>query len=215
MSLFITGTDTGVGKTYTAARLLHLLRASGTSCAAMKPICCGDRRDAELLLAGGSEGLTIDDVNPVWLKTPAAPIVGSLMEKVDIDVDHILAAFHSLQNRVEHVIVEGTGGWMVPIHRNYFVSDLAVAMNVPVLAVAYNRLGCLNHAALTLQSIRGHGLHCVGLVLNAAQETSDIAALTNADILGTILDVPILAGLGENLTELPADWRLMLDSTIR
>jgi dethiobiotin synthetase len=214
VSLFITGTDTGVGKTYTAARLLHLLRASGTSCAGMKPICCGDRRDAEFLLATGSDGLTIDDVNPIWLKTPAAPIVGSLMEKVDIDVDHILAAFHSLQDRVEHVIVEGTGGWMVPIHRDYFVSDLAVAMKVPVLAVAYNRLGCLNHAALTVQSVIGHGLRCVGLVLNTAQETSDIAALTNADILGKIIDVPILAGLGENLTELPADWRFMLNSTI-
>jgi dethiobiotin synthetase len=214
VSLFITGTDTGVGKTYTAARLLQLLRASGESCAGMKPICSGDRRDAELLLTAGSDGLTIDEVNPVWLKTPAAPIVGSLMEKVDIDVDHILAAFHSLQNRVEHVIVEGTGGWMVPIHRNYFVSDLAAAMKVPVLAVAYNRLGCLNHAVLTVQNIRGHGLRCVGVVLNSALETGDIAALTNADILKKILDVPLLCGLGENLTELPADWRFMFDSTI-
>jgi dethiobiotin synthetase len=214
VSLFITGTDTGVGKTHTASRLLHLLRASGVSCAGMKPICCGDRRDAELLLAAGSDGLTIDDVNPVWLKTPAAPIVGSLMEKVDIGIDHILSAFHSLENRVEHVIVEGTGGWMVPIHRDYFVSDLAVAMELPVVAVAYNRLGCLNHAALTVQSIVGHGLRCVGLVLNNAQQTGDIAALTNADILGKILDVPVLVGLGENLTELPADWRFMLDSRI-
>jgi dethiobiotin synthetase len=215
VSLFITGTDTGVGKTFTAARLLHLLRASGTSCAALKPICCGDRRDAELLLAASSDGLTIDEVNPVWLKTPAAPIVGSLMENVDIDVDHILAAFHSLQSRVKHVIVEGTGGWMVPIHRNYFVSDLAVAMKVPVLAVAYNRLGCLNHAVLTVQNILGRGLRCAGLVLNSAQEMGDIAAQTNADILRKILDVPVLAGLGENLTELPTDWRFMVDSSDR
>ena len=214
MSLFITGTDTGVGKTHTAARLLHLLRTSGTSCAGMKPICCGDRRDAEFLLAASSDGLTIDDVNPVWLKTPAAPMVGSLMEKVDIDIDHILAAFHSLQNRVEHVIVEGVGGWMVPIQRNYFVSDLAAVMKLAVMAVAYNRLGCLNHAVLTVQSILGHGLRCVGLVLNNAQETDDIAALTNADILRKILDVPLRCGLGENLTELAADWRVMLDSTI-
>lgn len=216
MSLFVTGTDTGVGKTYTAARLLQLLRASGVSCAGMKPICCGDRRDAELLLAAGSDGLTIDDVNPVWLKTPAAPIVGSLVEKVDIGIDDILSAFHSLQNRVEHVIVEGTGGWMVPIHRNYFVSDLAVAMELPVLAVAYNRLGCLNHAALTVQSVVGHGLRCVGLVLNPAGTglPGDIAIRTNADILRKILDVLVLDGLGENLTELPSDWRTMLDSTI-
>ena len=108
MSLFITGTDTGVGKTHIGARLLRLLRASGTLCAGMKPICCGDRRDAEMLLAAGGDGLTIDDVNSVWLKTPAALIVGSLMEKAPIDVEKILAGFQTLQRRVEHVIVEGT-----------------------------------------------------------------------------------------------------------
>jgi dethiobiotin synthetase len=214
VSLFITGTDTGVGKTHIAARLLQLLRASGASCAGMKPICCGDRRDAELLLAAGSDDLTIDDVNPVWLKTPAAPIVGSLMERVDIDIHHILAAFHSLQNRVEHVIVEGTGGWMVPIHRNYFVSDLAAAMKLPVLAVASNRLGCLNHAMLTVQSILRHELQCVGLVLNSVQTSGDIATLTNAHILKRVLAVPLLAELGENLTQLPADWQVMLYSTV-
>jgi dethiobiotin synthetase len=150
VSLFITGTDTGVGKTHIAARVLHLLRASGTRCAGMKPICCGDRRDAEMLLATGSDGLTIDDVNPVWLKTPAAPVVGSLMEKAPIDVEKIFAAFQTLQERVEHVIVEGTGGWLVPIRPDYFVSDLAAAMKLPVLVVAQNRLGCLNHAAPTV-----------------------------------------------------------------
>jgi dethiobiotin synthetase len=180
----------------------------------MKPICCGDRRDAELLLAAGSDGLTIDDVNPVWLKTPAAPIVGSLLEKTNIDVENILATFRALQNRVEKVIVEGTGGWMVPIRRDYFMSDLAAAMKLRVLVVASNRLGCLNHAALTVQSVVGHGLRCVGLVLNNAQRTDDVATFTNADILEKILDVPVIGELGENLMELPVEWRLMLDSTI-
>ena len=212
MSLFITGTDTGVGKTHIAARLLHLLRASGVRCAGMKPICCGDRRDAETLLAAGSDCVTIDEVNPVWLKTPAAPIVGTLMEKVTIDIGQVLTAFHALQERIEHVVVEGVGGWLVPIRSDYFVSDLAAAMKLPVVVVAQNRLGCLNHAALTVRSVSAHQLRCVGLVLNNTETTSDIAALTNADILERILDVPLLAGLGENLTELPADWRLMLDS---
>jgi dethiobiotin synthetase len=180
----------------------------------MKPICCGDRRDAELLLTAGSDGLTIDDVNPVWLKTPAAPMVGSLMEKMNIDIEHLLAAFYALQKRVEHVIVEGTGGWMVPIHRDYFTSDLAAAINLPVLVVASNRLGCLNHAALTVRSVAGHKLRCLGLVLNNLQETDDIAALTNPDILKKILDVPLLEGLGENVTQLPPDWRDIIDSTV-
>jgi dethiobiotin synthetase len=213
VSLFITGTDTGVGKTHIAARLLHLLRASGIRCAGMKPICCGDRRDAEALLAAGSDGLTIDELNPVWLKTPAAPIVGALTEKVTIDIERILAAFRTLQERVEHVIVEGTGGWLVPIRSDYFVSDLAAAMKLPVLVVAQNRLGCLNHAGLTVRSVAAHHLRCMGLVLNSTEMTSDIAALTNADILKRILNVSLLAGLGENLTELPVDWRLMIEST--
>ena len=212
MSLFITGTDTGVGKTHTAVQLLHLLRAAGTSCAGMKPICCGDRRDAELLLAAGSESLTIDEINPVWLQTPAAPIVGSFVEKANIDIEQILAAFRALEDRVEHVIVEGVGGWMVPIRPDYFTSDLAAEMKLPVLVVTQNRLGCLNHTALTVRSVADYNLPCLGVVLNGVPVPGDIAALTNADILKRILNVPLLAGLGENLMELPVDWRLMLDS---
>jgi len=214
VSLFITGTDTGVGKTHTAVQLLRLLRAAGASCAGMKPICCGDRRDAELLLAASSDSLAINEFNPVWLKTPAAPIVGSLTEELDIDIERILAAFHTLHSRVEHVLVEGVGGWMVPIRPDYFMSDLAVEMRLPILVVAQNRLGCLNHVALTVRSMVAHKLRCVGVVLNGVRAArDDIATLTNADILKKILNVPLFAGLGENLMELPADWRVTIDST--
>jgi dethiobiotin synthetase len=182
----------------------------------MKPICCGDRRDAEMLLAAGSDGLTMDEVNPIWLKTPAAPIVGSFLENANVDIERIFVAFRALQDRVEHVIVEGVGGWLVPIRPDYFVSDLAAAMKLPVLVVAQNRLGCLNHAVLTVRSVVGHGLGCVGLALNSPDPgpLDDIAALTNADILRKVLDVPVLDGLGENLTQLPAGWRHMIDSAI-
>jgi dethiobiotin synthetase len=92
---------------------------------------------------------------------------------------------------------------MVPIHSDYFISDLAVAMNLPVLVVAQNRLGCLNHAVLTVQSVIGHKLRCAGLVLNRSPVPSDVAALTNADVLSKILNVPLFGELGENLTQLP------------
>ena len=100
------------------------------------------------------------------------------MEKAAIDIEKILAALQTLQRRVEHVIVEGVGGWLVPIRSDYFISDLAAAMNLAVLVVTQNQLGCLNHAALTVRSVAEHELRCVGLVLNAAQLRDDVAVLT-------------------------------------
>jgi dethiobiotin synthetase len=214
VGLFVTGTDTGVGKTHTLTQLLRLLRGSGVSCAAMKPICCGDRRDAELLLAASCEGLTLDEVNPVSLKTPVAPLAAALAEKVDIDIDAVLNAFARLQERVDQVFVEGAGGWLVPIRPDYFVADLAVDLKLPVLVVAQNRLGCLNHTALTVQSVVDYGLNCAGVVLNDPLSLNDPATRTNRDILGTIINAPILPGLMEKTKHFESDWARMLDVTL-
>src|SRR5258708_17370568 len=115
VSFFVTGTDTGVGKTHTVVQLLRLLRSSGKSAAGFKPICCGDRQDAERLLAASTNGLTIDEINPLWLKTPAAPLTAAQLEDVDIDVEHLLDAFRKFTARVHVILVEGVGGWMVPV----------------------------------------------------------------------------------------------------
>jgi dethiobiotin synthetase len=212
VSLFVTGTDTGVGKTFTITQLLRLLRAAGKSCAGFKPICCGDRRDAELLLAASSGDLTLDQINPVWLKTPAAPFTGAQVEKVKINIELLLAALRALQRRVDYVFVEGVGGWMVPIRADYFVSDLAAAMDLPVLVVAQNRLGCLNHIILTVRSIAKEGLQCAGVSLNNPLGSTHVAVATNAQVLDQIVDIPVLTGLTENVSELPDDWRRMIDS---
>jgi dethiobiotin synthetase len=206
MNLFLTGTDTGVGKTHTAVQLLRAGRASGLRCAGMKPICCGDRNDAERLLAASSEGLSIDEINPVWLKTPAAPLSASLIEQVVIDELRLVDALHTLEDCFDFVLVEGVGGWLVPIRRDFFVSDLAAQMKLPVMVVARNRLGCLNHTSLTVHSVVEHGLVCAGVVLNDTAGLTDIAAKTNADILRQVLDVPILPLLAEEATELTAEW---------
>jgi len=212
VSLFVTGTDTGVGKTHTVVQLLRLLRASGTSCVGFKPICCGDRRDAELLLSASNEGLTIDEINPLWLKTPVAPFTAALTEDVKIDMEPLLAGFALLQQRFDHVFVECVGGWLVPIRAGYFVSDLAGEMKLPVLVVAQNRLGCLNHTALTVESTRSRGLVCLGIALNTPFRQTDVAMATNPEILQKIVDVPILPGLTADMTELPLAWRRMVES---
>jgi dethiobiotin synthetase len=173
----------------------------------MKPICCGDRQDAQLLLAAGSDGITIDEINPVWLKTPAAPFAAALVEQVDIDIARILNAVADLERRFDCVLVEGVGGWLVPIRADYFVSDLAAEMKLPVLVVAQNRLGCLNHSMLTIRGVRAQGLKCAGLVINDPIGQKGIAASTNVDILRRTVDVPVVAGLAESMTELPAQWR--------
>jgi dethiobiotin synthetase len=210
VSFFITGTDTGVGKTHTAVQLLRLLRANGRSCAGFKPICCGDRRDAELLLSESANGLTTDEINPLWLKTPAAPLTAAQIEAVNINIEPLLDAFRKLAALVDDVFVEGVGGWMVPVRSDYFVKDLAVEIGLPVLVVARNRLGCLNHTLLTVGSVQAADLRCAGVVLNSPSGDPDIAQTTNADILASVLDVPLLPELAENTAELPQEWRQIL-----
>lgn len=211
MSVFLTGTDTGVGKTYTAVCLLRLLRATGLRCAGMKPICCGDREDAELLLAASSEGLSIDEVNPVWLKTPAAPLTAARIEDAPIETSRLVAGLADLRERYDFVLVEGVGGWLVPISEKYFVADLAVEMQLPVLVVAINRLGCLNHTLLTVRSVEAHGLDCRGVLLNAPKGMeAEIAVETNGDILKSTAGVPLFPGLTAESPDFPADLRQCL-----
>lgn len=206
MSFFLTGTDTGVGKTHLATQILRLARTAGLRCAGMKPICCGDRRDAELLLAASSEGLTIDELNPIWLKTPAAPYAAALIEQVEIDRSRLLSVLADLRSRFDFVVVEGVGGWLVPIQNDFFVGDLAAAMELPVVVAVHNRLGCLNHAMLTVRSVATHGLDCAGLVLNLRGGVPDIASATNEDILRRISGVPLLPMLKEEMDKVPAEW---------
>ena len=132
MSVFVTGTDTGVGKTSFTVALLRALGARGVKAAGYKPICCGDRDDAVRLHAASCAGLTIEQVNPVWLQTPAAPFTAARVEKREIDLALLRAGFDELTARADFVAVEGVGGWMVPITADYFSNDLAADLGLPV-----------------------------------------------------------------------------------
>lgn len=210
MSIFITGTDTGAGKTTFAVWLLQRLQSLGVRCAGYKPICCGDREDARQLLAASACGLTIDEINPCWLKTPAAPLAAAITEGCEIDLDALREGFVRLQDRVEFVVVEGVGGWIVPITSSYFTNDFAAELGLPVVMIAPNRLGCLNHILLTVRSITGAGLKCAGIVLNSLTPNEDVATSTNAEILRRCLTIPILGRFDRKRTAIDPEIRQML-----
>lgn len=212
MSYFVTGTDTGVGKTHTIVQILQRYRAIGRRAVGMKPICCGDRDDVTRLLAAGSEGLTLDQINPVWLQTPAAPLVAARTEDYDLKPELLVDAFRFLQERVPTVFVEGVGGWLVPITTDFKVSDLARSLGLPVLLVVQNRLGCLNHALLTLEAIRATGLRCAAVVLNDFAGTRDLAMATNREVLDEFCGVPVLTESGELQEALPDRLEALFES---
>jgi len=125
-----------------------------------------------------------------------------------IDEQRLIDAVRKLEDCFDFVLVEGVGDWLVPIRRDFFVSDLAAQMKLPVMVVAQNRLGCPNHTSLTVRSAVEHGLVCAGAVLNDTAGLNDIAATTNADILRQILDVPMLPMPAEEAAELPRNGGL-------
>ncbi|MGI8890674.1 MAG: dethiobiotin synthase [Chthoniobacterales bacterium] len=208
--IFVTGTDTGVGKTSFTVWLLTRLRERGVRCAGYKPICCGDRNDAIRLQSAGDPDLTLDEVNPVWLQTPAAPLVAARTEKRSIDWNLVRDGFLRLKQRFDFVAVEGVGGWMVPITSEYLASDLARDLGLPVIVVAANRLGCLNHTLLTVGAIQTSDLRCAGVILNDFQLEPDIATATNGAVLQGCLTVPVCPSFQPQNPQIPEKLRQML-----
>jgi len=203
MNYFVTGTDTGIGKTFVTNLLVRSLRKAGMDSVGMKPICCGDRGDAELLQAAADNSVGIDEVNPVWLEVPAAPYTASMVEERMIDIPAVLATYRRLRKTHPSVLVEGVGGWMVPIRQDYYVRDLAADIGLPVLVVAANKLGTINHTLLTVQSIQASGQVCAGVILNSPSPQADLISFTtNKAILEHLLDVPILFEIGRDQEEI-------------
>lgn len=192
MRAFLTGTDTGVGKTFVTALLARALRRAGLDTVALKPICSGDRGDAEVLRAACDGELELDEVNPLWFQMPAAPHLAARHEGRTISLPALEDWFRSVSEGRQSVLVEGAGGWLVPIADGTLVADLAVALGLPVIIVVADRLGCINHALLTIESIRSRGLECRGIILNSLPRESAESGLGNRAMLEEFTDVPVL-----------------------
>ncbi|GAB0075378.1 ATP-dependent dethiobiotin synthetase BioD [Pseudomonas syringae pv. tomato] len=172
---FITGTDTDAGKTTVAAGLLHAARLKGLSTAAGKPVASGcvmtaeglRNSDALALQTECSIELDYDEVNPLAFAPAIAPHLAALEAGVTLTVDSLLQPMrHILNKQADFTLIEGAGGWRVPLAGEHNLSDLAIALGLPVILVVGVRLGCINHAVLTAEAIARDGLHLAGWVAN-------------------------------------------------
>ena len=169
--LFVTGTDTGVGKTRVAVALIHALRAQGLRVAAMKPVSAGHvpgelNEDVVALLQASNVSADVHDVNPYAFAEPVAPHIAAELAGVRIDLDVIAAAYSRLAAMADVVVVEGAGGWHVPLNDCEDMADLARRLGLPVVLVVGVRLGCLSHALLTVESIASRQVPWAGWVAN-------------------------------------------------
>lgn len=167
---FITGTSTGVGKTLVSRALLHAFGARNNTAVGMKPVAVGCENgqymDVELLLAASTVIAPREQVNPYALAPPIAPHIAAGQAGITIDMTTICKACFELQKKADRVIVEGTGGFLVPLNEYQDGSDMARALGFPVILVVGMQLGCLNHALLTAKVVRGTGLQLAGWVAN-------------------------------------------------
>jgi dethiobiotin synthetase len=201
-ALFITGTDTGVGKTRVAAALCRGLAARGTRVAAMKPVASGcaitpeglRNEDALTLLAAMNVRARYSDVNPYAFAPAIAPHIAASEAGVDIDFDVLDRAYERLRMQSQVLIVEGAGGWLAPLDSSRAFADLAVHWRMDVVLVVGLRLGCLNHALLTAESIERRGLRLRGWVANSidpeferlTQNISSLKSRISAPCLGIL-----------------------------
>jgi dethiobiotin synthase (EC 6.3.3.3) len=173
-SFYVTGTDTGIGKTVVSTALLHALRAHGLAAVGMKPVASGCTRtaqgwrneDAQALWAASDPQPAYGDLNPYALPEPLAPEIAAREAGVQVELRDIVSAFHRLKTIAGTVVVEGVGGWGAPLSATLDQADVVRALQLPVVMVVGLRLGCLNHARLTARTIAADGCELAGWIAN-------------------------------------------------
>ncbi|OIQ92968.1 ATP-dependent dethiobiotin synthetase BioD 1 [mine drainage metagenome] len=209
--LFITGTDTDVGKTLVTGALLHAYARQGKKVVGMKPVAAGCEAipgglrcgDVVQLQANSNVAAPLNLVNPYSFAPPIAPHIAAVQSGAEIDLDHIVSCFQALRKMADVVLVEGAGGLMVPLNARQDIADLAAMLDLPVILVVGIRLGCINHALLTVQAIRQKNLRLAAWVANQidpGMQSFD----ENVQALEARLNVPLL-GIVPYLTNVSQD----------
>jgi dethiobiotin synthetase len=198
--IFITGTDTGVGKTFTTCGLISVLANLGKRVGVLKPAETGCRLqngilypdDATRLAAFAYTTEPLDLICPYRFAPPLAPSVAAAQARVTIDPDHIGTVYRQIAARHDVTLVEGAGGLLVPLVGRYTFANLARDLSLPVLVVVGSKLGALNHTLLTLHYAQSYGLRLLGYIVNHPSQSEDEATRTNARTLQELTEVPCL-----------------------
>jgi len=196
MNYFITGTDTGVGKTLISCALLHAFAAKGKRVVGMKPVAagCDDdglNDDVKKLRASSNILASLGQINPYSFIHPIAPHIASKNSGVRINFERIIESYKELASQAEIVIVEGVGGILVPLNETQDSIDLIYSLDLPVIVIVGMRLGCLNHALLTFRALDASGLNCAGWVANILDEKM-LAIGENIETLKEKIKAPLL-----------------------
>ena len=219
--VFVTGTDTGIGKTVVSAALLAALNRTGSRAVGMKPVASGCRQttdgcrneDAQALIAESAGAPDYSLVNPYALAEAVAPHLAARAAGIEIRLDPILAAFAALSTNANCLVVEGVGGWAVPLSPTLMQADLVRALKLPVILVVGLRLGCINHALLSARAIVADGCRLIGWVGNRIDP--DMArAEENLATLRELLPAPCLGVLPFAQTPAPAQLGVFLSASI-
>ncbi len=191
--IFITGTDTDIGKTIVAGGVAAYLKDCGVNVGIMKPISSGGTDDAEFL----KRIVNLDDplslINPIVLKNPLAPSVAAQLEGIEIEFSSIEKAYIKLKNKYDLLIVEGVGGIAVPLYKDKLVTHLIKQLDLPILIVAHLGLGAINHTLLTVAFAEQANLQILGIVLNSPRHnTPGLPEQTNPDEIERITKIPVI-----------------------
>jgi dethiobiotin synthetase len=201
-TLFITGTDTGVGKTVLTALLARFLRGRGLNVAALKPVCSGNRADARKIFAALDSALTLNEINPWHFRSPVAPLLAARLEKKPVKLAQVLAHIRTLQKRFDVLLVEGAGGLLSPLGENFDSRDLILALRAAPLIVAQNKLGAVNHVLLTLEALPKSVRPKAKIILMSPPKP-DAATASNATLLAQFVSpekIIALPWLGKKYT---------------
>jgi dethiobiotin synthetase len=179
---FITGTDTGAGKTVLTALLTQFLGERGVAVGALKPLCSGGRDDARALQSALSGALKLDEINPWFFRAPIAPVLAARRGHKKISLAEVLAHIRFFQPRFDRLLVEGAGGLLSPLGEGFDSRDLLIALRAEPIIVAQNRLGVVNHLRLTLAALPKFQLGKTKVVLMSPPKP-DVASAANARLL--------------------------------